>query len=95
MREKYTEERKWLNEYLDAPSSLRPLSRRKVLDVLVYGGLAHTNQKKKKMFDKLMENSISRGLTELEFASILLDALQVIQSVAKLNVKVIAQLETT
>lgn len=95
MRKEYFETRNRLNEYLDSPSSLRPLTRKRVLDIFVYGGLAHANPKKKKIFDKLRENAINRGIAELEFASILFETLRIIRHMAELNAKVIAKLEAT
>lgn len=92
MGAKYFQERTWLNEYLDDPSSLKPLTRRSVIDIFVYGGLAHANPQKKAKFDKLRKNSVSKGIAKLEFASILLDILEVIKSVAKLNSEVLAKL---
>ena len=97
MRKEYSEARKRLNEYLDFPASLKfgdePLSRRRVLDIFVYGGLAHVNPNKKEVFDKWIENPIVRGFFEAEFASILFNALRIIQYVAGLNSRVIEELE--
>ena len=97
MRKEYSEARKRLNEYLDSPASLKfgdePLSRRRVLDVFVYGGLAHAKPKKKEVFDKWMEHSIVRGFFEAEFVSILFFALRIIQYVAGLNARVIEVLK--
>lgn len=93
MRKKYAKARKDLNDYLDSPSSLKiggkRLSRRTVLDIFVYGGLAHANPRNKKIFDEFMGNPISRGIAELEFASILLDTLSIIRYVARLNDQVL------
>ena len=97
MRKEYFEARKRLNDYLDSPASLKygdePLSRRRVFDVFVYGGLAHAHQKKKEVFSKWMENPIVRGFFEAEFASILFTTLRIIQYVAKLNSRAIEALE--
>ena len=97
IKKEYSEARKRLNDYLDSPASLKfgdePLTKRRVLDVFVYGGLAHANPKKKEVFDKWMENPIVRGFFEVEFVSILIFALRIIQYVAGLNSRVIEELE--
>lgn len=99
MRKKFLDARKWLNDYLDYTASVKlgeqSLTRRRILDVFVYGGLAHTNPQKKETFDKWVKDPFIRGIMEVHFASILISALKVIQSVAELNAKVIEQLEAT
>lgn len=97
MKEEYSEARKNLNRYLDSPASLKfehePLTKRRILDIFVYGGLAHANPEKKEILGKWMENPIVRGFFEAEFVSILFYVLNIIQYVAKLNAKVLAKFE--
>lgn len=59
----------------------------------MYGGLAHANPEKKEVLRKWIENPIVRGFFEAEFVSILFNVLNIIQYVAKLNARVIEELE--
>lgn len=97
LRKEYSEAREWLNKYLDAPASLKigeeSLTRRRILDVFVYGGLAHAHLKKKEVFDAWTSDPFTRGILEVHFASILMDVLKVIRYVAGLNAKLIEELE--
>ena len=97
IKEQYTEARQKLNEYLDSKISFvlnkEHLSRRKVLDIFVYGGLAHANPEKKKIYDKWVGNPIVCNLFVFEFVSILFQVLRIIRYVAQLNVKVIEMLQ--
>lgn len=82
-----------MNEYLDSPASIKKfddelLTRRRILDVFVYGGLAHANPEKKEVLDKWMESPYVSGFFESEFISILISVLEIIQYVAKLNARV-------
>jgi hypothetical protein len=95
MKDEYFKARKNLNDYLDSSASVKigdePLSRRRVLDIFVYGGLAHAHPEKKEMFDNWMKNPLFSGFFEVEFASILISVLNIIQYVAKLNERVIEE----
>lgn len=99
MKERYSKARKNLNKYLDSPASLKfeheSTTKRRILDIFVYGGLAHANPGKKKVLGKWIENPIVSGFFEAEFVSILFNVLNIIQYVTKLNVKVLAKFEGT
>ena len=97
LRTEYLKTRKLLNDYLDAQASIKigeeALTRRRILDVFVYGDLAHAQPKKKEVFDAWTRDPFSTGFLEVHFASILVDVLRVIRYVAELNEKVIKELE--
>ncbi len=76
--------RKNINEFLDGPSDFpieydgRHLTRREVMDVFVYGGLAHANRAKKELYDSWMSIPPFRPLIENEFVytlTVILDAI--------------------
>jgi hypothetical protein len=97
LRTEYLEARKLLNDYLDAQASIKigeeALTRRRILDVFVYGGLAHAQKKKKEVFDAWTRDPFTTGFLEVHFASILVDVLRVIRHVAGLNEKLVRELE--
>jgi len=99
LRKEYFKTRKELNEYLDSPSSTNikiedeVLTRRRILDVFIYGGLAHATPKKKKVFDSWMNKPIISDLLKFEFVNILIGILSVIKYVEKLNEKLLKELE--
>jgi len=97
LRTEYLKVRKMLNDYLDAPASIKieeeALTRRRILDVFVYGGLAHAQPEKKEVFDSWTRDPFTRGFLEVHFASVLVDVLKVVRYVAELNEKLIKELE--
>lgn len=99
IRKEYLRVRKQLNDYLDAPSSIKieiegeTPTRRRILDVFIYGGLAHANPKKKEIFDKWIRDPIIGPLLEFCFVSILIKVLEVIRYVVGLNEKLLKKLE--
>jgi len=97
LRTEYLKARKLLNDYLDAQASIKigeeALTRRRILDVFVYGGLAHAQPKKKEVFDAWTRDPFTTGFLEVHLASILVDVLRVIRYVAGLNEKLIKELE--
>ncbi|MEM3573651.1 MAG: hypothetical protein QXJ62_05430 [Nitrososphaeria archaeon] len=97
LRTEYFKVRQQLNEYLDSQSSIQigedALTRRRILDVFIYGGLAHANPKKKEVFDAWTRDPFTKGILEFHFANILVDVLKVIRYVAGLNEKLIQEIE--
>lgn len=93
IKKQFRTARKTLNEYLDSSASFtienEMISRRKLLDVVVYGGLAHATPEKKKLYDKWMRDPITRGILEVHFATTLFQILKIIKFVEKLNVEAI------
>ena len=91
--------RKQVNEFLDSDSIVqfkinnKSLSRRHILDIFIYGGLSHANERKKKEYDMWMSNSVLKPLIENEFVYILGKLLRYILDVKSLNDEVIKELE--
>ncbi len=92
--------RKNLNDFLNSESTGlqievdgKKLSNRHILDVFVYGGLAHANKKKKQEYDSWMRNPVLSQLIENEFISILGVVMKYIISTKNLNEKVIKEIE--
>ena len=63
-----------LNRYLDAPSAIvwqrEPVTRRRILDVFLYGGLAHTHQGKTEEFARWMAHEYMAMPFQAEFYDI-------------------------
>jgi len=99
IKKEYLRVRKQLNDYLDASPSIKieiggeSPTRRRILDVFIYGGLAHANPKKKEIFDKWIGEPIIGPLLEFCFVSILAEVLKVIRYVTELNGKLLKELE--
>lgn len=62
---------------------------RKILDVFFYGGLAHANEEKKRLFDYWMSNIVIKGFFISEFHVILATVFRFILFVQELNQQVI------
>lgn len=60
-----------VNAYLDSPTSLldgpRPIPRRHLIDVIIYGGLAHTNRRNERILRSWMEPGGITGFIWAEF----------------------------
>lgn len=86
--------RKNINEFLDESSDFpieyngRRLTRREVMDIFVYGGLAHANQAKKELYDSWMSIPPFRPVIENEFVytlAIILDAINYIKGLNEIT----------
>lgn len=92
----YRQARQTLNDYLNSKTPIKfgdeELSRRKIVDIFVYGGLAHANPQKKQLYDKWMSIGIFSDFLEFEFVSTLFEVLRIIRFVRNLNAKVIKEL---
>lgn len=87
-----------LNEFLDSEPQIKfkifeEASRnRKIMEVFIYGNIAHVNLSKKKIFDEWKKNTVVFPLLEFQFNSILETILRAIQYAKNLNEKVINEL---
>jgi len=98
LKDKYNEARNHLNDYLDTemPSIVingEKITRRRLLDVFVYGGLAHANPEKKELFDAWMRIPFLSEYLQMSFVSILIDVVRVINYVYGVNEDVLKYLE--
>jgi hypothetical protein len=100
LKNKYAQVRTWLNNFLDEPSYMNItyndelLTRRKIMDTIVYGGLAHAdNVEKRGLYNEWMNIPPMRLMIVSDFTVILANILDAILFVAELNRKVLEQLQ--
>lgn len=99
IKARFAEARRILNEFLDSTPSTsyniggETLNHRRILEVFVYGGLAHANPKKKRTYDRWMKMSVVCELLITDFVVILAKVMRIIQYVATLNVEAIEEME--
>ena len=98
LKDEFFDLAKKLNEFLDSEPSIKfkifkeTLRNRKIMEVFIYGNIAHANPRKKKIFDEWKKDQIVFPLLEFEFNSILEVILRAIQYAKKLNEKTIDEL---
>ena len=59
-----------LNDFLDSPDEVlhikvnnKEFSKREIYEIFIYGGLAHANEVKKKIYDEWMANPMLKPIT--------------------------------
>ena len=83
-----------LNDYLDSNSGMaitineETLNYRKILDIIIYGGLSHANPNKKEKYDFWVKTPL-KAMIENDFVSSLAILFSAIKSIYKLNTTVI------
>jgi hypothetical protein len=96
MKNEFFKARERLNEYLDSKIRMTIYSetptRRRLVDVFVYGGLAHATPEKKQVYDKWKMFDTVYGMIEVEFCSSLEMILRIIRYVVNLNLRVLVEL---
>ncbi len=97
--QRFVSARKAINAYLDNPSPNpelafddRVLTRRDIMDVFVYGGLAHAT--KKAQYDRWAAHPVAFPSLQMQFSVVLFKVLQTILYIRDLNAQVIDQLES-
>lgn len=97
LRENFAGWRKGLNDYLDKKINMtidgKNPSQRELLDIFIYGGLAHANLQKKAIYDKWRKMGFVYPMLEMQFCSVLEVVLRAILNVAEINKKVIKETE--
>jgi hypothetical protein len=92
--ESFRDARAQVNEYLDSPISVRVgdahICRRDLVDVLLYGGLAHSDHDKERLFRSWMADGGASGFLWAEFVVTLKDMLHYLRFFRDLNAAVIA-----
>ncbi len=87
-----------LNQYLDSCSFIKinehQLTQREVFEVIMWGGLAHANEKKKAVYDEWSKIPIVFPMLQNEFVVTLANTLKVLFYIRDLNQKVIQELES-
>ena len=91
--------RRDLNNYLDSPCAVVEAhgvnTKRKVMNIFIYGGLSHANGKLKQMYDKWVNDDSVHSLILLEFVLILRNTWAAIDFACGLNEEVLKSLEQT
>jgi len=91
--------RRDLNNYLNSPCTVVEAhgvnTKRKVMNIFIYGGLSHANEKLKQMYDKWVNDDSVHPLILLEFVLILRNTWATIDFVRGLNEEVLKSLEQT
>jgi hypothetical protein len=89
----FCEAREHLNNYLDSAAVMEfgphQMAIRDVVDIVIYGGLAHSNQQKAKVFDVWSANHAISGLMWVEFMAAMNKAFYVFSFIRRLNDAVI------
>lgn len=91
--------RNQLNQFLDSPNKLgivydnQGLTNRTIMETFIYGGLAHANKEKQKMFKELMAIPSTASLLDASFKLVLGKVLNIIHYVAIVNDGVIKELK--
>jgi hypothetical protein len=89
----FREAREHLNKYLDSAAAMefgsQQMAIREIVDIVIYGGLAHSNHQKAKVFDAWRANHAISGLMWVEFMAAMNKAFYIFSFIRKLNNAVI------
>lgn len=89
----FDEARQYLNDYLGSAATIEfgahQVSIREIVDIVLYGGLAHSNKKKEKVFEAWTSNPAMSGLIWVEFLAAMNKGLYVCSFFKRLNETVI------
>lgn len=90
---RFREARTHLNNYLDSAATLefgtQRIAIRQLVDIVLYGGLAHSNESKAELFCLWVNNLTISGLMWVEFMAAMKEALFVFSYLRRLNETVI------
>jgi len=99
LKEEFILLRNQINTYLDSNSAIaitineEMLNHRKILDIVIYGGLSHANTEKKRKYDFWMKSPL-KAIIENDFVCSLTILFKVIKSICDLNKIVIETLDS-
>ena len=81
-----------LYDFLNSPDkslnikiNTKEFSNKEIFEIFIYGGLAHANKSKKKIYDEWMANPMLKPITENAFINVMSGILQCILHVQELN----------
>jgi hypothetical protein len=98
MRERFRISRERLNMFLGSSASIQlhseVLTHRKILEVFLYGGLAHANAAKRAEFEQWARNPMLFGMLQFTFHSILITLMQFLLWARHHNLGAIAHLQS-
>ena len=90
---RFREARAHLNDYLNSASTMEfgshKIAIREVVDIVIYGGLAHSNAQKSQIFNSWKANEGISGLMWVEFLAAMRKALYVFSFLRQLNEAII------
>ena len=66
---------------------------REIQDIFIYGGLSHANETPKRIFDRWKRNQLLFKILENDFVWVLVNILNAIQAIARLNLSVLKEIE--
>jgi hypothetical protein len=96
VRECFEDARKSLNQYLDSAATVLfgedAVSVRSIVDIIIYGGLAHTNAEKSKIFES-WKNSGAMGFIWADLFAYARHAVEILQYLRGLNTGVLGAIE--
>lgn len=99
LKEEFILLRNQINTYLDSNSAIaitineEMLNHRKILDIVMYGGLSHANTEKKRKYDFWMKSPL-KAIIENDFVCSLTILFKAIKSICDLNKIVIETLDS-
>ena len=96
-KRKFDRARQQLNTFLDGNTMFDiggKITRRKLMDSFIYGGLSHAKKDKKKQYDSWMGSSILAPFMENEFIVILFETLNIIVFIQNLCDKMLRRINT-
>lgn len=99
LKEEFVSRRNQINTYLDSNSAIAitinegTLNHRKILDIVIYGGLSHANTEKKRKYDFWMKSPL-KAIIENDFVCSLTILFKAIKSICDLNKIAIQTLES-
>jgi hypothetical protein len=89
--------RETINTFLNSNSMLtikdKKYTNREIQDIFIYGGLSHANETKKRIFDSWKKDQLIFEILENEFVWVLVNILNAIQEIARLNLNVLKEIE--
>ncbi|OAN13336.1 hypothetical protein A3K86_16930 [Photobacterium jeanii] len=92
----FNEAREKVNEYLDSPATVSfpkgQISIRKLMEVIIYGGLAHSNKEKEEIYESWLKSGVS-GFFQVEFVAALRFMIQYFIYFKDLNIVAIQLIE--
>jgi hypothetical protein len=97
-RNRFISARKEVNDLLNSPNTLNVIiddarpTNREIMETFIYGGLAHANRAKKKVYDEWMSFPPIGGLLTTCFTMILGRVLEALKYIADLNNEVLQSL---
>jgi len=91
----FQDARSSLNDTLDSASSISIeegyFTVRTIVEVILYGGLAHSNEKKSEVFKSWSTNQAMSGMMWVEFIAAMREALRIFSYIRELNEAVLAR----